>query len=318
MRRRSCVLVFVAVCWSLGAEPSGGHRIDWVQLFLPEITGTETHPDYAGWIPLTGVRFQIEANPSGGKASPVPTCTLQRYVDASSPELALAASSGALFPEAYVDVAIPSPSGRAWLCYRFRFTNIRFLTFHQEGPATEPVRENLEMEFDSVAWTYVSSSSGQIGSWDFPEGDGGLQSIPGNDRDLDGIPDAVDLDVDGDGVGDAFEVRHGYDRFFQKDGSSDLDMDGMTLVEESIAGTDPNEAESVHELVQCRYRSTEVELTWPSVAGRQYFIYGSSSLTDAAWTLVRTVPAADWATETTVTLPSADGFTVYAVEAALP
>jgi len=65
------------------------------------------------------------------------------------------------------------------------------------------------------------------------------------DLDNDGISNYVDIDDDGDGMSDEFEISNGFDPLFAGDASQDADNDGFTNFDESIAGTDPRDPASV-------------------------------------------------------------------------
>lgn len=86
---------------------------------------------------------------------------------------------------------------------------------------------------------------------------------------------AVSADADMDGLHDDWEARYGLDSQsgIGEDGAEgDPDGDGMTNLQEQLAGTDPLDARSVLRLSCARLAHGAVRLTWPAVAGREYFL----------------------------------------------
>ena len=60
------------------------------------------------------------------------------------------------------------------------------------------------------------------------------------DTDLDGEGDSIDPDDDNDGIPDAYELVNGLNTLLNTDAALDRDNDGLTNLEEYLAGTDPN------------------------------------------------------------------------------
>jgi predicted phosphodiesterase len=92
---------------------------------------------------------------------------------------------------------------------------------------------------------------------------------------------AVPADADMDGLHDDWEARYGLDTRsgLGDDGpDGDPDKDGMTNLQEQLAGTDPLDAQSTLRLVCGRLDNGAVWLTWPAVAGRKYVLEFSDSL----------------------------------------
>jgi len=67
--------------------------------------------------------------------------------------------------------------------------------------------------------------------------DSGSAYFFGVDRDGDGIPDAGDADIDGDGIPNDVETAAGLDPYDAADGTTDLDGDGWSNVDEYRLGT---------------------------------------------------------------------------------
>jgi hypothetical protein len=92
---------------------------------------------------------------------------------------------------------------------------------------------------------------------------------------------AMPADADMDGLHDDWEMRYGLNTksAIGNDGpEGDPDKDGMTNLQEQLAGTNPMDAESVLRLVCTRLENGAVRLTWPTVAGRKYLLEYSETL----------------------------------------
>ncbi|OVE75448.1 hypothetical protein BVX97_04530 [bacterium E08(2017)] len=57
------------------------------------------------------------------------------------------------------------------------------------------------------------------------------------------------IDSDGDGMGDDWEFAHGFDPYNSSDAGLDADMDGLTNLEESDAGTNPLKSDSDNDII---------------------------------------------------------------------
>jgi hypothetical protein len=103
-------------------------------------------------------------------------------------------------------------------------------------------------------------------------------------------------DADGDGLADWLEdsVPDGaYDpgNDFSNPGSPDTDGDETGDLEEYIAGTNPQDPESVFEIIDGGVSQDETFLTWSSVAGRQYTLQICTNLIDGIWSNLYSITA---------------------------
>jgi len=83
------------------------------------------------------------------------------------------------------------------------------------------------------------------------------------------------VDVDADGMSDVWEQRYGAEA---ADAAADDDNDGMTSLEESLAGTDPYLGSSKLNITASQYHSDAVMLTWKSKIGVIYQVEKSTTL----------------------------------------
>lgn len=119
-----------------------------------------------------------------------------------------------------------------------------------------------------------STAYGQSGYGQGGYGEGGYGGAPPPDSDGDGMPDywegqyAVPTDPNVPGLDPLVD-----------DASLDNDNDGMTNLNEYYAETDPTLAASVFEIISIiRDNLTgNVDISWSSVAGKTYRVYGSDS-----------------------------------------
>jgi Lamin Tail Domain/CotH kinase protein len=79
-----------------------------------------------------------------------------------------------------------------------------------------------------------------------------------------------DVDQDGDGLPDLWELNHGLDPSDPSDAGQDWDGDGVVNLHEYLAGTDPNDPESVLNLEVIDH--APVTLRFTAQPGRSYFI----------------------------------------------
>jgi hypothetical protein len=111
------------------------------------------------------------------------------------------------------------------------------------------------------------------------------------------FPTVGDRDDDQDGLPDLWEQQFGLDSNSseqQQGPNGDPDQDGLTNREELLAGTNPiNGASTLSigiqlEAYPLRFsaRAKPILLSFPSIPGRRYSIYGTTSLSDPEWTLV--------------------------------
>jgi len=73
--------------------------------------------------------------------------------------------------------------------------------------------------------------------------------------------------------------------------SDDADGDGMSNLQEYLAGTDPTNPNSVFRLSAAVPANSKMNLTWPAVIGKSYQIQYKTNLNDPVWL---TAPGGVW------------------------
>jgi hypothetical protein len=120
--------------------------------------------------------------------------------------------------------------------------------------------------------------------------DSGEENGPEGDPDEDGLTNLAEYnsgasprnpDTDGDGLGDLWEVQNKLD---PNDGTGnngpdgDPDGDGLTNIEEMLAGTDPHVDDSAFSILSLQPNNPGILLSWQSLAGKHYQVHACEQL----------------------------------------
>ncbi len=97
-------------------------------------------------------------------------------------------------------------------------------------------------------------------------------------------------DSDGDGLPDFWEQNYGLNPNDPSDASLDSDQDGMTNLEEYLAGTDPLDAESRLALEEITVAET-ITLRFIAAAQRGYLVQFKNALNEGSWETLTLIPA---------------------------
>jgi hypothetical protein len=98
-------------------------------------------------------------------------------------------------------------------------------------------------------------------------------------------------DTDGDGMPDNWEQQYSLDLNDPDDAGEDADADGLTNLEEYLAGTDPRDSGSFLRITSVAPSPGNVAVTFNAVAAKTYTIQYRDSLSTGAWLRLNDVAA---------------------------
>lgn len=118
-------------------------------------------------------------------------------------------------------------------------------------------------------------------------------------------PASASIDLDGDQLSDIWELLHGQGLA----AAGDSDGDGLSNLDESVAGTDPLDASSTLAPSFEAESASLLRATWPALRGKRYAVQSSADLLAPAWTeLSAQAPASSGLASVTFALPTGTAF----------
>lgn len=260
-----------------------------ITLTIPGIPGNSTIPGYSGAIDVQsfsqGAGRTVSFNQKNITVSPTSQSeiTFSKQMDSATPLLYDAATHGAAIPSAEIDFV--NSSTNIALFYQIHLGQVYITSVSTSAGSSIP-GESFSLFYEKITWSYIRVDGGNnTASWDRISNTGTNNS--------------ASPDSDGDGLPDEWEML--YFGNLNYGPTDDPDHDGLSNYQEYLAGTNPNDANSVLRVTDIGAGSGQVSLTWNSVAGKTYTIYGASQI-NGPYSPLLTVPSAgDGVTSTNLT-----------------
>ncbi len=90
-------------------------------------------------------------------------------------------------------------------------------------------------------------------------------------------------DSDHDGIPDVYEVAHGMNANDPADAALDFDGDGLSNLQEYLAGTDPNDSSNYLRIVTVTIVGDDLQVGFTSIAGKSYRVERADDVTGGMW-----------------------------------
>ena len=274
---KTFLIIVIVYCFLLASIPTFGFDLF---LYLEGIQGESSDSNHIGWIDCKSSGFYLIRF----KNTPITYhfgVTINKYTDRSTPLLQKYVHNDKIIPCGNLDFI--QSDGLKLRFYQLSLSNIVVNSGYQGINANSTnINDSFLLTYDVVRWTYTEYDTGGNPTgiqpdtyWDIPLQDGGDST---NDLDGDGIPNINDNDDDGDGVPDIYEVNNCMNMHIN-DAYNDNDNDGMSNIQEFIAGTSACNSNDCFKVTYFTTSNNLARLTWSSKAGKKYRILQSSSPT---------------------------------------
>jgi len=247
-------------------------------MLISGVPGESTSPSHAGWIDVSSMSHGLSRTPPANAVHQDVNFT--KRTDATSPLLYDRINRGTTIPNVQIEFTRSAPSFVQF--YKINLTGVQISSVSSSASAGSggDLSENVSLVYQQIAWSYTQVDAPgtpiSTGTW--------------NRSTTNGTYSTGAVDTDGDGMPDAYELANRLNPSVN-DANGDLDGDGLTNYQEYLAGTNPNDFNSVFRVSRINLASGQVRITWNSIAGKTYTINAASQV-EGPYTPVRNVPYA--------------------------